>query len=187
MAIEHWKATPDVITLAKGIASGMPLGATVSWSRLMTWPPGSHASTFGGNPVACAAAIATYDLIKKSLLANVRKVGAFMERELAAMVERHPHLGWVSGRGLMLAVEVVGREGTTEIDDARREAIVQAAFKRGLLLLGAGPSAIRLSPPLVLTQKQAQIGLEILEDAVSEVERRGKRGGSPGKKRARRK
>jgi 4-aminobutyrate aminotransferase len=175
MAVEYSKATPDVVTLAKGIASGLPLGATVSWSRLMSWPPGSHASTFGGNPVACAAALATIELIKKSLLANARKVGAFMEQELAAMVERHPHLGWVSGRGLMLAAEVVRREGTSEYDETRREAIVQAAFRRGLLVLGAGPSAIRFSPPLVLTRKQAQIGLEIFEDAVTEVEGRSSR------------
>ena len=110
---------------------------------------------------------------------------SFMESELNAMVERHPHLGWVSGRGLLLALEVVRREGTTEIDEPRREAIVQAAFKRGLLLLGAGPSAIRLSPPLVLTRAQAQIGLEILEDAVSEVEQRSKRGGAASGKRRR--
>jgi 4-aminobutyrate aminotransferase len=175
MAIEHWKATPDVVTLAKGIASGLPLGATVAWSRLMSWPPGSHASTFGGNPVSCAAALATIDLIDKQLLDNTKQVGAYLERGLAAMVERRPHLGWVSGKGLMLAVEVVRREGTQEFDETRRDAIVQAAFRRGMLLLGAGPSAIRLSPPLVLTRKQAQIGLEILEEAVVEVERRGSR------------
>ena len=178
MAIEHWKVIPDVITLAKGIASGMPLGATVAWSRLMSWPPGSHSNTFGGNPVSCVAALATLDLIRDQLLDNARRVGNFVGRELAALAERHPHIGWESGKGLMRAFEVIRKPGTTEIDPTRRDAIIQAAFRRGLLLLGAGPSAVRISPPLVLTRTQAQIGLEIIEDAVTEVEERRVRPGA---------
>jgi 4-aminobutyrate aminotransferase len=176
LAIQHWRATPDVVVLAKGIASGLPLGATVARASLMSWPPGSHASTFGGNPVSCAAALATLDLLEAKLVENARRVGEVLERGLEALVGRHPHLGWVSGKGLMLAVEVVREEGSTEPDPERRDAIVQAAFRRGLLVLGAGPSAVRLSPPLVLTRRQAQIGLELLEEAVTEAERR-RRGG----------
>ena len=176
LAIEHWNAVPDVVTLAKGIASGMPLGATVAHSRLMSWPPGSHASTFGGNPVACAAAMATMDLLETKLIENTRRVGEYLERGLEQLVAKHPHLGWVSGKGLMLAVEVVREEGSTKPDAKRREAIVQAAFERGLLVLGAGPSAVRLSPPLLLTRRQAQIGLEILDDAVRAVAKRSRRG-----------
>jgi len=176
-AIEHWKGVaPDVVAIAKGIASGMPLGATVASKELMSWPPGSHGNTFGGNPVSCASALATIDLIEEKLLDNARTVGGFLERELTAMVERHPHLGWVNGRGLMLALEVVKEPGTNVGDPERREAIIQSAFRRGLLTLGAGPSAIRISPPLTLTRAQAQVGLEILEESVSEQEARGRRG-----------
>jgi len=174
-AIEHWNVKPDVVTIAKGIASGMPLGITVASKELMSWPPGSHGNTFGGNPVSCAAALATIDLIEEQLLDNARQVGAFMKQELEAMVARHPHLGWVNGLGLMLAVEVV-EPGTTKGDHDRREDIIQACFERGLLTLGAGNSAIRISPPLTLTRAQAQVGMEVLEDAVTAVERRPGRG-----------
>jgi 4-aminobutyrate aminotransferase len=178
-AIEHWNARPDVVTIAKGIASGMPLGITVASKDLMSWPPGSHGNTFGGNPVSCAAALATIELIEEQLLENARKVGAFMKRELEAMVARHPHLGWVNGMGLMLALEVV-EPGTNRGDQGLRDDIIQACFERGLLTLGAGPSAIRISPPLTLTRAQAQIGLEILDDAVTAVESRRKRPGRGG-------
>lgn len=174
-AIEHWNVKPDVVTIAKGIASGMPLGITVASKELMSWPPGSHGNTFGGNPVSCAAALATLDLIEEQLLDNARQVGDFMKKELEAMVKRHPHLGWVNGMGLMLAVEVV-EPGTTRGDHDRRDAIIQACFERGLLTLGAGNSAIRISPPLTLTRAQAQVGLEVLEDAVTAVESRAGRG-----------
>jgi len=174
-AIEHWNAKPDVVTIAKGIASGMPLGITVASKELMSWPPGSHGNTFGGNPISCAAALATIDLIEEQLLENTRKVGAFMAKELEAMVARHRQLGWVNGKGLMLAVEVV-EPGTTRGDHDRRDEIIQACFERGLLTLGAGPSALRISPPLTLTRAQAQVGLEILDDAVSAVESKSRRG-----------
>jgi 4-aminobutyrate aminotransferase len=177
-AIEHWNAVPDVVTIAKGIASGLPLGVCVSTAELMSWPPGSHGNTFGGNPVACAAALTTLDLVEEKLLDNARRVGDFMRRELTAMVERHPHLGWVTGMGLMQALEFVQEPGTNRGDHDRRDDVVLAAFERGLLLLGAGPSAIRFCPPLVLSRKEAQIGLEILEDAVREVGAKRARGGA---------
>jgi 4-aminobutyrate aminotransferase len=158
--------------IAKGIASGLPLGATVARADLMKWPPGSHGNTFGGNPVSSAAALATIDLIRTKLLDNVRRVGAFVQGELEKMVERRPSLGWVGGKGLMLGLEVVAEPGTTKVDPARREAVVNAAYERGLLLLGAGPSAIRIAPALTVTRAQAQVALEILEDSVREVEER---------------
>jgi 4-aminobutyrate aminotransferase len=173
--IEHWPGVvPDIVTLAKGIASGMPLGATVAPRELMDWPPGSHGNTFGGNPVSCAAALATIDLIEKELLENTRKVGAFMARELNAMVERHDHLGWVNALGLMIGIEIVAKPGTTIGSPAMRDALEVECYKRGILVLGAGPSAIRLAPPLLLSKAQAQTALEIFEDAVTAVERKPK-------------
>ena len=170
--IEHWPGVvPDIVTIAKGIASGMPLGATVAPRELMNWPPGSHGNTFGGNPVSCAAALATIDLIEQELLENTRKVGAFMAKELNAMVERHDHLGWVNALGLMIGIEIVAKPGTTIGSPAMRDAIEVECYKRGILVLGAGPSAIRLAPPLLLSKGQAQTALEIFEDAVTAVER----------------
>jgi 4-aminobutyrate aminotransferase len=171
--IEHWPGVvPDIVTIAKGIASGMPLGATVASKKLMDWPPGSHGNTFGGNPVSCAAALATIDLLEKELLENTRKVGAFMKRELEQMVERHEHMGWVNALGLMIGVEFVAKPGTTIGSPEIRDAVEQECFKRGILVLGAGPSAIRLAPPLILSQKQAETALAIFEDAVTAVEKK---------------
>jgi 4-aminobutyrate aminotransferase len=176
--IEHWPGVvPDIVTIAKGIASGMPLGATVSARELMDWPPGSHGNTFGGNPVSCAAALTTIDLIEKELLANTRKVGAYMAKELNAMVERHEHIGWVNAIGLMIGVEFVAKPGTTIGSPEMRDAVELECYRRGILVLGAGPSAIRLAPPLVLTLAQAERALAIFEDAVTAVERRFASGG----------
>jgi len=170
--IEHWPGvTPDIVTIAKGIASGMPLGATVASRELMTWPPGSHGNTFGGNPVSCAASLATIKLIEDELLVNTQKVGAYMAKELNAMLERHEHMGWVNALGLMIGIEFVAKPGTTIGSPKIRDAVEQECFKRGILVLGAGPSAIRLAPPLVLSRAQATTALEIFEDAVTHVER----------------
>jgi 4-aminobutyrate aminotransferase len=171
--IEHWPGVvPDIITLAKGIASGMPLGATVAARDLMDWPPGSHGNTFGGNPVSCAAALTTIDLIERELLENTRKVGAFMAKELQSMVERHEHIGWVNALGLMIGIEFVAKPGTTIGSPRLRDAVELECFKRGILVLGAGPSAIRLAPPLILSKAQAETALSIFEDAVTAVERK---------------
>jgi len=170
--IEHWPGvTPDIVTIAKGIASGLPLGATVASRELMSWPPGSHGNTFGGNPVSCAASLATIKLIEDELLANTQKVGAFMAQELNSMLERHESMGWVNALGLMIGIEFVAKPGTTIGSPKLRDAVEQECFKRGILVLGAGPSAIRLAPPLVLTKAQATTALEIFEDAVTHVER----------------
>jgi 4-aminobutyrate aminotransferase len=171
-AIEHARVAPDVVTVAKGIASGLPLGVTTAPSILMgAWPPGSHASTFGGNPVSCAAAIATLRLIRESLMKNAEVVGAHLIDGARALMEKHPLIGDVRGRGLMVGVELVRDRKTKERASSERDALVKECFTRGLLVLGAGRNAIRLSPPLVLTKQQADIALGILDEALTSLPR----------------
>jgi 4-aminobutyrate aminotransferase len=170
LAIEYANVKPDIITIAKGIASGMPLGVTVARADLMTWPPGAHASTFGGNPVSCAAALATIKLLKDSLIANAAEVGAHMKAGLTALMDTHPLIGDVRGRGLMLGAELVRDRTTKERAVQERDAVVNAAFKRGLLVLGAGKNSIRFSPPLVLTREQADTAVRVFGEALTEVE-----------------
>jgi len=166
--IEHWPGVvPDIVTIAKGVASGMPLGAMVASKELMDWPPGSHGNTFGGNPVCCAAALATIDLLEHGLIENARKIGAFMARELNSMVERQEHVGWVNALGLMIGVEMVAKPGTNLPAPALRDQVEQECFTRGVLVLGCGPSSIRMAPPLLLSRQQAQVALEVFEDAVT--------------------
>ena len=169
-AIEHANVQPDVIAIAKGIASGMPLGVAVARADLMTWPPGAHASTFGGNPVSCAAALATIKLLKEGLIANAADVGAHLKEGLTALIEAHPLIGDVRGRGLMVGVELVRDRTTKERAIQERDAVVNAAFRRGLLILGAGKNAVRFSPPLVLTREQAETAIRVFGEALSEVE-----------------
>lgn len=169
-ASEHFGLEPDILTSAKGIASGLPLGVTVARSDIMTWGPGAHASTFGGNPVSCAAALATLTLLKERLIANAAEVGGFMIEALADVATRHPLIGQVRGKGLMIGVELVRDRHTKERATTERDAVVQAMFRRGVLILGAGRNAIRFSPPLVLTKEHAQTAVRIFEAAVAEVE-----------------
>jgi 4-aminobutyrate aminotransferase len=171
-AIEHANVKPDMIAIAKGIASGMPLGVSVARADLMTWPPGAHASTFGGNPVSCAAALATIKLLKESLIANAAEVGAHLKEGLTALMDQHPLIGDVRGRGLMIGVELVRDRTTKERAIQERDAVVNAAFRRGLLVLGAGKNSIRFSPPLVLTREQADTAVRVLSEALTEVEGR---------------
>jgi len=169
-AIEHASVAPDIITIAKGIASGLPLGITTAPSMLMgAWPPGSHASTFGGNPVSCAAAVATIALIRGSLMKNAEVVGAYLIDGVRALMGKHAVIGDVRGRGLMVGVELVRDRQTKERATSERDALVKACFTRGLLVLGAGRNAIRLSPPLVLTKQQVDIALRILDEALSAI------------------
>jgi len=171
-AIEHARVAPDIITMAKGIASGLPLGVTTAPSILMgAWPPGSHASTFGGNPVSCAAALATITLLRESLVKNADAVGAHLIDGARALMDKHPLIGDVRGRGLMVGVEFVRDRKTKERATTERDAVVQACFQRGLLVLGAGRNAIRLSPPLVLTKQEADIALRILDEALTSIVR----------------
>ncbi|HEY7289594.1 MAG TPA: acetyl ornithine aminotransferase family protein [Vicinamibacterales bacterium] len=170
-AIEYTGVEPDVVAIAKGIASGLPLGVAVARKDLMAWPPGAHASTFGGNPVSCAAAIATIRLLKEQLVANSAAVGDHMKAGLAALADKHPLVGDVRGRGLMIGVELVRDRTTKERATSERDAVVNGCFRRGLLVLGAGKNAIRFSPPLVLSRAQADIAVAIVDQALTEVER----------------
>ncbi len=169
-AIEHAGVKADVVAMAKGIASGMPLGVAAARADLMTWPPGTHASTFGGNPVACAAALATMKLLKDQLVANAAEVGAQLKAGLVGLMEKHALIGDVRGRGLMIGVELVRDRQTKERAIDERNAVVNAAFERGLLVLGAGKNAIRFSPPLVLTREQAETAVRIFDEALTTVE-----------------
>ena len=161
-AIENFGVEPDVVLAGKGIASGMPLGAMIARERLMTWEAGAHGSTYGGNPVACAAALATLELIEGGLMGNARDVGAFLLDGLRSMQDRHASISEVRGIGLMIGVEFA--------DHDTMVAVELASFRRGLLALGCGESVIRVAPPLVLTREQAKTALEVFEEAVAEVE-----------------
>jgi 4-aminobutyrate aminotransferase len=166
-AVEHFGVEPDVITVAKGVASGLPLGVTTARAELMAWPPGAHASTFGGNPVSCAAALTTIDLIKSSLMANAAEVGAHFIEGLRALQARHPLMGDVRGKGLMIGIELVRDRQTKERAAQERDRLVDECFRRGLLVLGAGRNTLRLSPPLVLTKAEADTALGIIDDSLS--------------------
>jgi 4-aminobutyrate aminotransferase len=170
-AIEHTGVTPDVVTMAKGIASGLPLGVMTARSEIMSWPPGTHASTFGGNPVACAASLATLKLLRDGLVRNAEVVGAHMLAGVQALMNTHAIIGDVRGRGLMIGVELVRDRHTKERATIERDRVVHECFRRGLLVLGAGQNAIRLSPPLVLTTSQADTAIGILDQALAAVRR----------------
>ncbi len=163
-AIEHWGVEPDIICIAKGIASGMPLGAIVAREELMDWPPGAHASTFGGNPVSCAAALETIALIEEGLMANAARQGAFLMAELEKLKRKHSAIGDVRGKGLMIGFDMVAADGSPAPEEA--ECLVQASFHKGLLLLRCGESAIRLCPPLVVTQEHCETALTIMSECL---------------------
>jgi 4-aminobutyrate aminotransferase len=168
-AIEHAGVEPDIVTMAKGIASGMPLGVTASRAEIMSWPPGTHASTFGGNPVSCAASLATLKLLRESLVENSRVVGAHLMEGARELMKKHRLIGDVRGRGLMIGIELVRDRETKERAASERDAVVKECFRRGLLVLGAGRNAVRLSPPLVLTKGQADTAIEILDEALGAI------------------
>ncbi len=154
LAVEHTGVEPDIVCLAKGIASGLPLGAFIARAEQMSWPPGSHGSTFGGNPIACAAGLVTLDLLDEGLMENAAKVGAQVQDGLREIAQTHPAITDVRGRGLMVALEFKTAD--------QAAGLVQSAFERGLLLLTAGTRAVRICPPLVLDREEAATGLEII-------------------------
>jgi 4-aminobutyrate aminotransferase len=160
---------PDVVTMAKGIASGLPLGVMTARAEIISWPPGTHASTFGGNPVSCAASLATLKLLRDGLVRNADVVGAHMMAGAKALMEKHALIGDVRGRGLMIGVELVRDRQTKERATTERDRLVHECFRRGLLVLGAGQNSIRLSPPLVLTKEQADTAIGILDQALSAI------------------
>lgn len=169
-AIEHTGVQPDIVTIAKGIASGMPLGICMSRAEIMDWVPGSHASTFGGNPVCIAAALATMDVLEREAIKNAETVGNHMMQRMKTWVEKHSIVGEVRGRGLMIGVEIVRDKKLRTVAGPERDRIVELAFERGLLLLGCGETTVRLSPPLIITREQADIAMDILEDCIHRVE-----------------
>jgi 4-aminobutyrate aminotransferase len=168
-ASDHIGLKADIVNIAKGIASGLPLGVTCARADVMTWAPGAHASTFGGNPVSCAAANATIKLLKESLVANAAAVGGHLLAGIRALQDRYPLIGDVRGKGLMIGVELVRDRRTKVRAVEERNALVQALFRRGVLVLGAGRNALRLAPPLVLSMEQADSVLTVLDAALAEV------------------
>jgi 4-aminobutyrate aminotransferase len=168
-AVEHWGVEPDIICLAKGIASGMPLGAIVARGDVMDWPPGSHASTFGGNPVSCRASLATIDLLLSEYIDNAAQRGEQLRQGLFQLQHRHRQIGDVRGLGLMMAMDLVHADDHHTPDPVLRDEVVQAAFQQGLLLLGCGECAIRFCPPLCITGEQVDKALRILGDVLTEL------------------
>ncbi|MDE3187170.1 MAG: acetyl ornithine aminotransferase family protein [Acidobacteriota bacterium] len=170
-AIEHSGVQPDIVCMAKGIASGMPLGVCMSRADVMDWVPGSHASTFGGNPVSIAAALATMDILEREAIDNAARVGGMMLERLQGWKKTHALVGDVRGRGLMIGVELVKDKTTREPAAALRNRVEELAFERGLMILGCGETSIRLCPPLVVNEHEANVALDILEDALTVVEK----------------
>src|SRR5437773_7768768 len=166
-AFEHFDFHPDIITIAKGIASGMPLGVTMAPAEIMTWEPGAHASTFGGNPVCLAAALETVRLLEEKYVANSAAVGDFLQHKLQRLMQHHSVITNVRGLGLMLGIEIVKDRKTKEKAPELRDAIIYECFRRGLLILAAGPSTIRLSPPLMVDEEQAQFALDTLSEVIA--------------------
>src|SRR5450755_432043 len=169
-AVEHTGVEPDMVCMAKGIASGMPLGVTMTRAEIMDWVPGSHASTFGGNPVAVAAALATLDVIENEhLLENSASVGNHMLKRMADWPSKLKLVGDVRGRGLMIGVDIVKDKVTKEHGNAERDRIVEKAFEHGVLFLGCGPSTVRICPALVVTKEEADVAVDVLEQCISIV------------------
>ena len=168
-ASEHFGLEADIVNIAKGIASGLPLGVMCARADVMSWPPGAHASTFGGNPVSCAAANATIKLLKDQLIANAASVGEHLMNGIRDLQGKHEIIGDVRGKGLMIGIELVRNRKTKERAVEERNALVQAMFKRGVLTLGAGKNAMRLAPPLVLSKAQADDVLGVMDEALEEV------------------
>jgi 4-aminobutyrate aminotransferase len=170
-AIQHSGVEPDMVCMAKGIASGMPLGICMTRAGIMDWVPGSHASTFGGNPISIAAALATMDILQREAIANAANVGGKILERLQAWKQTHPLVGDVRGRGLMIGIELVKNKTTREPATALRNRVETLAFERGLMILGCGETSIRLCPPLIVNEHEASVALDILEDALTQVEK----------------
>jgi 4-aminobutyrate aminotransferase len=168
-ASEHSGVVPDIIASAKGIASGMPLGATIAHADVMNWPPGAHGSTFGGNPVSIAAALETIALLEEGLIENAALVGGHILARLADWSKRYPVVGDVRGLGLMIGIEIVSDQAEKTPAPQLRDQIVNACFAKGVLLLGCGESTVRLSPPLIVSREQADFALSVIEEALKDL------------------
>jgi 4-aminobutyrate aminotransferase len=166
-ALEHYDVKADIVCIAKGIASGLPIGVCVARADLMDWKPGAHASTFGGNPVAVAAALKTIELLERELIANSAEVGSYLKRGLEKLMSKYDCIGDVRGLGMMIGVEFIKDQTTRTPDPDLRDRVEVASFERGLILLGCGPNTIRWSPPLILTKENVDVALEIFDDAIA--------------------
>ena len=170
-AVEHFGVEPDIVCAAKGIASGMPLGVMFARDYIMDWPKGAHGNTYGGNPISCAAALATIDLIEKEFMQNAALVGPYVMEALGEIQKKHSSVGNVRGIGLMIGIELVKNRETKEPDEDLRDLVVDKAFDKGLLLLGCGKSVIRIAPPLCVTNADIEEALDILDSVISESEK----------------
>lgn len=169
-AIEHFGVEPDILTSAKGIASGVPLGACIARKSIMTWERGAHGNTYGGNPLACAAGLKTIELLEREYIQNAAEVGEYALDALQEIAARHPSIGDVRGIGLMIGVEFVKDRESKDYAPELRDAVVHRAFERGLLLLGCSKSVIRIAPPLCISKAEVDEGLEIFEESVTLAE-----------------
>jgi 4-aminobutyrate aminotransferase len=170
-ACDHSGVVPDILTTAKGIASGLPLGVTVARADLMDWGPGAHASTFGGNPVSCAAALETIRLLQTRYISNAAQMGAYMMEHMAGWRDKHRKVGDIRGKGLMIGIELVKSQQTRQPDPEARNRVIVRAFEHGLLLLGCGESTVRLMPPLIVDRDQADFALDVLDRCIAEVDK----------------
>ena len=170
-AFDHAGITPDIVLTAKGIASGMPISAFIAKDSVMQWKPGSHGTTYGGNPVCVAAALATLDLIEGGLMANAKKVGDYIFSKINDWPRRFKIVGDVRGKGLMIGIEIVSDQRTKKADKHLRDAVIVNAFHKGLLTLGSGENSIRVSPPLIVDEEQADCAIRILEDSLHEAQK----------------
>jgi 4-aminobutyrate aminotransferase len=170
-AVDHCGVEPDIICSAKGIASGMPLSAVIARASVMDWKPGAHASTFGGNPVCIAASLATIRLLEEKYMENARRIGEFILKRTANWTERFKNVGEVRGRGLMIGIEFVRDQKTKERAPELRNRLIQAAFHKGLLVLGSGDTTLRFCPPLVIDEEQAEFAVRTLEECIRDAEK----------------
>jgi 4-aminobutyrate aminotransferase len=166
-AIDHHGVRPDIMCLAKGLGSGMPIGACIARADIMDWHKGAHASTFGGNPVALAAAMKTIELLKNGLVDNSREVGGYLEAGLRKLMEKYDRIGDVRGLGMMLGVEFVTDKASLKPDAELRDRVEMECYKRGLIILGCGGNSIRWSPPLILAKEHVDVALEIFDAAIA--------------------
>ena len=168
-ACEHWGVEPDILCVAKGIASGMPLGAMIARQEISTWTRGTHGSTFGGNPVACAAALATIQLIEDGLVENAAQVGGYLKEKLTKLQSAHSVIKDVRGLGLMIGVEFAKPDANRTPDPKLRDRVMQTCFDQGLLLLNCGESTVRFCPPLIVNREEVSAGVAIFDAAIKAV------------------
>jgi 4-aminobutyrate aminotransferase len=170
-AVEHFGIEPDIVCAAKGIASGIPFGAMIARESVVSWPRGAHGNTYGGNPVACAASLATLELIEREYMLNAAKMGQYIMDALEEIQMRHPNIGQIRGKGLMIGVDLVKDRDTKEPYKKLRDCVEKLSFQRGLLIMGCGQSAIRFAPPLNISKSQADDGLIIFEESITKAEK----------------